>query len=95
MDKSIFTALSAVAENQAPRQQLNNEIANLSTIGFKRSYSAAMKATKVTGAGFDSRYLVTSNRTDHISLAPGTLTFTGNPMDVARSEEHTSELQSH
>lgn len=83
MDKSIFTTLSAIAENQAPRQQLSNEIANLSTIGFKRSYSAAMKATKVTGAGFDSRYLVTSRRTDHISLAPGTLTFTGNPMDVA------------
>jgi len=83
MDKLIFTALSSIAENEFPRQQLSNEIANVSTVGFKRSLSNAMRAQKISGPGFDSRFLTSSTRTDRISLSPGSLTFTGNPLDVA------------
>lgn len=83
MDKLIFTALSSIGENQYPRQQLSNEIANITTTGFKRSFSNAMRAQKISGPGFDSRFLTSSTRIDRVSLAPGSLTFTGNPMDVA------------
>ena len=83
MDKLIYTAMSSISESGSPRQQLNNEIANLSTPGFKSSFSAAMKTVKVSGPGFDSRYIPTSTAYDRISLAPGPRMYTGVPLDIA------------
>ena len=83
MDKLIYTAMSSISESGSPRQQLNNEIANLSTPGFKSSFSAAMKTVKISGPGFDSRYIPTSTAYDRISLAPGPRMYTGVPLDIA------------
>ena len=53
MDRLAWTSLIGVSETAHPRTQLNNEIANVSTIGFKRSYTNVMKTLKVEGPGYD------------------------------------------
>ena len=42
MDRLAFTVLMGSSEANHPRQQLSNELANLSTVGFKRSFANAM-----------------------------------------------------
>ena len=82
MDRLAYTALMGSSETNHPRQQLSNELANLSTIGFKRSFTNAMKSLKISGPGFDTRFQPTNMQFDRVSLAPGPLMATGNPLDV-------------
>ena len=83
MDRLAFTALTGSSEANHPRQQLSNELANLSTIGFKRSFTNAMKSLKIEGPGFDSRFQPTNLVYDQVSLTPGPLMATANPLDIA------------
>jgi len=83
MDRLAFNAAAAITEQRLGRQSVINELANVSTVGFKRSYESATQAIKVTGAGMDSRYQPQSVSKDVIDLRPGTLMATGRPMDVA------------
>ena len=46
MDRLIFTSLASINERRLLREQLNNELANISTVGFKRSFDSAMTAVK-------------------------------------------------
>ena len=55
MDRLAYTSLTGLSETAYPQRQLNNEIANLNTPGFKRSYSIVAKTLKVEGAGLDRR----------------------------------------
>jgi len=55
MDRLAFTAMASINERRLLREQLNNELANVSTIGFKKSYENAMVAVKAAGDGWDSR----------------------------------------
>ncbi|MFM8574796.1 MAG: flagellar hook-basal body complex protein [Limnohabitans sp.] len=83
MDRLAFNAAAAITEQRLGRQSVINELANVSTTGFKRSYESATQAIKVTGAGLASRYQPQSVSKDIIDLRPGTLMATGRPMDVA------------
>ena len=83
MDRLAFTALTGSSEANHPRQQLSNELANLSTVGFKRSFTNAMKSLKIEGPGFGTRFHPTNLVFDQISLAPGPLMATANPLDIA------------
>ena len=87
MDRLAYVALSALSENSAPRQQLTHEIANISTVGFKRSFESATRAYQTTGAGFNTRILPTSSDYEQISMTPGALMFSGNPLDVAMNDQ--------
>ena len=49
MDRLIFTSLASINERRLLREQLNNELANISTVGFKRSFDSAMTAVKAEG----------------------------------------------
>ena len=40
MDKLVYTALGAIVNQTAQRVQLTNDLANVSTVGYKRSISA-------------------------------------------------------
>ena len=71
MDRLSLTAASGMQEFNLPRFQLNNEIANISTPGFKRSFSNISQTLKVSGPGFDSRFAPTNVYKDQVSLAPG------------------------
>lgn len=83
MDRLIFTSHSAISEAAIARAALVNEMANVSTVGFKRSFDSAMRTVKIEGPGFDSRYQTQGVARDLIDLTPGSVMSTGRPMDIA------------
>lgn len=86
MDRFSFTALHASLEESLPRQQLTHELANLSTIGFKRTFSNVYKGVKIAGPGFDTRIEPTNVQFYRISLASGPRMVSGNPLDIAMND---------
>ena len=83
MDRLIFTSLKSVTEQRVRREMLTNEIANVSTVGFKRSFESATRTIKVQGPGFDSRFMPVLEQRDVINLEPGVRMVTGRKLDVA------------
>jgi flagellar basal body rod protein FlgF len=57
MDRLIFTSLSGQKYVDQRVQQISNEIANISTAGFKREFAAATQTYRYDGGGFKSRYV--------------------------------------
>ena len=86
MDRLAFTSLAAVSNQSEIRAQITNNLANVSTIGFKESYALASKTVDVDGAGFDSRSSVAIESQDIINLMPGVTNRTGRAMDVALND---------
>ena len=88
MDKLVFTALSGAKSGTIQRTMLTNDLANVSTNGFKRaSFQRAMPA-QLDGPGFPTRFQpVIENRNNLINLAPGVRMDTGNPLDVAFNDQ--------
>jgi len=85
MDRLAFNAVASINEQRVSRQMSVNEMANVSTIGFKRSFEVATRAVEVEGAGFKTRFQPQSFSEDYISLKPGPLIATGNELDIALS----------
>lgn len=83
MDRLVFTSNATIKEQATARQVLVNELANVSTIGFKNSYDVALQSVKVEGPGFDSRFQAQAVARDLIRLDPGPVMATGRPMDMA------------
>ena len=83
MDRLIYTANATLTEQSVARQVIVNELANVSTIGFKRSFEVAMTAIKAEGEGFDTRFQPVAVSRDLIRMNPGAIITTGNPGDVA------------
>lgn len=83
MDRLVYTSYSAINEKAVERQVLVNEMANVSTTGFKRSFDVALRSFKIEGPGFDSRYQTQAVARDVIDLSPGAVQSTGRPLDVA------------
>ncbi len=86
MDRLVFTSNATIKEQTLVRQVLVNELANVSTIGFKSSYDVALQSVKVEGAGFDSRYQAQTVSRDLIRMDAGPVMATGRPMDVAMAD---------
>ena len=82
MDRLAFSAAAAINEQAVSRQMSTNELANVSTLGFKRSFEAASAAIAVVGPGFESRMQPKTITSDYISLAPGPRMATGRDLDV-------------
>lgn len=83
MDRLAFTAMASINERRLLREQLNNELANVSTVGFKKSFESAMVAVKAKGDGYDTRIQPFIDKMNAVSLEPGHLMATGNNLDVA------------
>jgi len=83
MDRLAFTAAAAITEQTLARQHMVNELANMSTVGFKRSFDMAMQSITADGAGFSSRIQPQSIAKDSIRLDGGTVVATGRALDVA------------
>ncbi len=83
MDRLAFNAVANINEQRVARQMTTNELANVSTTGFKRSFEAAMRPVQVEGPGFETRMQPISETTDNINLRPGSMMATGNDLDVA------------
>ena len=86
MDRLVFNAAAIIANQAISRQMHTNELANLSTTGFKASYDVALQSVKTNGSGFDTRYQPELVEKDLIKMTPGTLMVTGNPLDVAMQD---------
>jgi flagellar basal-body rod protein FlgF len=87
MDRLAFNAAAAINEGRTARQMTTNELANVATPGFKRSFEAAMMTLKVQGAGFESRLQPQAFSTDNINLKPGVIIKTGRDLDVAMDDQ--------
>lgn len=83
MDRLAFTAAAAITEQTIARQHMVNELANMSTVGFKRSYDMAMQSITAEGPGFSSRIQPQAVAKDIIRLEGGTVMGTGRSLDVA------------
>ena len=83
MDKLVFTSNSTIKEMAIARQVLVNDVANVSTVGFKSSYDVALQSVKVQGVGFDTRIQAQAVARDLIRLEPGAVMATGRPLDIA------------
>ena len=93
MDRLAFTAMASINERRLLREQLNNELANASTVGFKKSFDNAMVAVKAKGDGWDTRIQPFIEKMNAVSLEPGHLMATGNKMDIALQEQAVMGIQ--
>lgn len=87
MDRLAFNAAAAINEMRVGRQMTTNELANVATPGFKRSFESAMMTLKVQGAGFESRLQPQSYASDNINMRPGVILRTGRDLDVAMDDQ--------
>ncbi len=87
MDRLAFNAAAAINEQRVARQMTTNELANVSTPGYKRSFEAALQAVKVEGPGFQTRMQPQAYSTDYINMTPGTIMTTGRDLDVAFNDQ--------
>jgi len=94
MDKLAYTALSAMQSQSVVRAAITNELANVSTIGFKKSFQIASSAVKIDGPGHESRFQPGLQINDVINLSPGTPISTGRPLDVAMNDQTVLAVQS-
>lgn len=83
MDRLAFNAAIAINEQRTARQMMTNELSNVSTPGFKRSFEAAMVSIKAQGPGFESRLQPQSLSIDNINMRPGSMMSTGRDLDIA------------
>jgi len=83
MDRLAYTVLNSINERRISRHVTANELANVATTGFKRTYEAAMTAVKTEGMGYDTRIAPQIEKFERIMLTPGALMVTGQPTDVA------------
>jgi flagellar basal-body rod protein FlgF len=93
MDRLVFTSNATIKEQATARQVLVNDLANVSTVGFKSSYDVALQSIKVEGLGFDTRYQAQSIARDLVRMDPGPVMVTGRPMDVAMANSTVLTVQ--
>lgn len=83
MDKMLYVAMTGASQNTMAQRAHANNLANISTNGFRRDFEQA-RSMQVFGDSFPSRVYAMSERPG-TDFSPGTLQDTGNPMDVAIS----------
>ena len=94
MDKLIFTALGAASNQSFQRVQLTNDLANISTVGYKRSQSSRPESAFINGPGFPTRFQpIVPSRVERIVLDTGTRMETGNPLDITMNDATVLGLQ--
>ena len=87
MDKLIFTALGAASSQGFQRVQLTNDLANISTIGYKRSQSSRPESAFLDGPGLPTRFQpIVTSRVERISMSAGTNMETGGALDIAMND---------
>ena len=94
MDKLVYTALGAATNQSFQRVQLTNDLANVSTIGYKRSITSRPETVSYVGSGFPTRYqAVTSARAEEIDLRAGHHIETGVQTDIAMNNSTVLGVQ--
>lgn len=84
MDKLAYTAFSGMRASLAAQSVTANNIANSSTTGFRRDFSATVAAAVEARGTLEARIL-SQSRENQADMSEGTLIATGRPLDVAVS----------
>ncbi len=87
MDASMLVAKTGLDAQQTRMNVISNNLANVNTTGFKRSFESAMMTLKVQGAGFESRLQPQAFSSDNINMKPGVIIKTGRDLDVAMDDQ--------
>lgn len=81
MDKVLYTAMSGAKQTMLAQAANNNNIANISTPGFRADY-AQFRSMPVYGPGYPSRvFAMTENSGSDFAI--GSVNATGNSLDIA------------
>jgi flagellar basal-body rod protein FlgF len=81
MDKYLYLAMNGAAQAMLAQQNNANNLANISTVGFKATLDH-FQSNPVSGPGHLDRVYV-SNEAAGANLSPGAVTTTGRPLDLA------------
>ncbi len=81
MDKMLYVAMTGASQNTLAQRAHANNLANISTSGFRRDYEQA-RSMQVFGETFPSRVYAMSER-PATDFTPGALQETGRDLDVA------------
>jgi flagellar basal-body rod protein FlgF len=81
MDKLIYTAYASLAHIKMDQAQSSNELANMTSIGFKKAFDHATETRMVSGSGA-SRYVPVNTASDAIVLDEGPFISTGRGLDI-------------
>lgn len=81
MDRMIYLSMSGAKATMQRQDILANNLANASTVGF-RAELQAFRAVPVAGSGASTRVYALESTPGHDD-APGVITTTGRPLDVA------------
>jgi len=81
MDKMLYLAMSGASQNTLAQRAHANNLANLSTSGFRRDFEQA-RSMPVFGDGYPARVYAMSER-PATDFTTGSLQETGNELDVA------------
>ena len=81
MDKYLYLAMNGAAQAMLAQQNNANNLANISTVGFKATLDH-FQSDPVSGPGHLDR-VYASNQAGGANLSPGAVTTTGRQLDVA------------
>jgi flagellar basal-body rod protein FlgF len=94
MDRSIYTVLAAATSSTFQRVQLTNDLANLSTVGYKRASQTRPSTAFLNGPGFPSRYQpVVQSRVEFVEIGSGPFQETGENLHVAMADKTVMSVQ--
>ena len=83
MDKGIYTALGSIKADRVKQGNSIHDVANVSTIGFKKAFEANVSTFRVDVPGaMSSRYFRTADYLGKVNLEPGTRIATDNDLDI-------------
>src|SRR5690606_30540382 len=85
MDKSLFISMSGASQNMLAQRAHANNLANVSTTGFRRDFEQA-RSMPVFGDGLPTRTYAMTERPG-TDLSSGALLETGRDLDVAINGE--------
>jgi flagellar basal-body rod protein FlgF len=90
-DRSLYIAMTGASATLRAQASVAHNLANTDTVGFQATLTGTV-AAPVAGAGLPSR-VATMQQTMGVSAAAGSITNTGNPLDIALQSEHWLAVQ--
>jgi len=85
MDRMLYIAMNGAKQNMLAQASNSNNLANVSTPGFRADF-ANLRSMPVFGNGHPTRAYAMAERPG-VDLNPGSLSSTGNPLDIAIDNE--------
>lgn len=85
MDRMLYVAMTGAKQNMLAQGMNSNNLANISTTGFKADLDAA-RSMPLFGVGYPTRVYAMTEKSG-IDFTPGVIQATGRPLDVAVENE--------